>query len=198
MFGLIGKTRAKPGKRDELIELYLTDVRKMPGCRSYVIATDPTDDQALWIAEVWEDHASHQASVKSPAVLYAMPLVASLEEHFQTWPVGGHGPGGPNADLSGTYGLIGKMRAHPEKRDELLALLLAEVGEMPGCFSYIVAKDGRDDDAIWITEVWDSEASHKASLAIPAVRATIARAMPLIAGFGERFVTRPVGGHGLR
>ncbi len=48
-----------------------------------------------------------------------------------------------------------------------------------------------------ITEVWDSEASHKASLALPAVKDAIGRARPLIATFGEHFVTTPVGGHGL-
>ena len=65
---------------------------------------------------------------------------------------------------------------------------------MPGCLSYIVAKDPTDADAIWITEVWDSEASHKASLSMPSVRKAIERAKPIIAGFGEHFVTEPIGG----
>lgn len=65
------------------------------------------------------------------------------------------------------YGLIGKMRAKPGKRDELLAILLRSTGAMPGCLSYVAAKDPADTDAIWITEVWDSEASHKGSLALP-------------------------------
>lgn len=97
----------------------------------------------------------------------------------------------------GMYGLIGKMMAAPGKRDELIAVLLDGTAEMPGCLSYIVAKDTEDADAIWITEVWDSEDSHKASLSLPSVRAAIGRGKPLIAGFGERYVTEPVGGHGL-
>jgi hypothetical protein len=32
---------------------------------------------------------------------------------------------------------------------------------------------------------------------LPAVQAAIAKAKPSIAGFGERFVTTPVGGRGL-
>jgi quinol monooxygenase YgiN len=96
------------------------------------------------------------------------------------------------------YGLIGKMLCAPGKRDELLGILLDEVGDMPGCISYVVARDPANDDAIWITEVWESEASHKASLSIPAVQAAIKRAMPLIARFGEHIVTAPVGGLGLR
>jgi quinol monooxygenase YgiN len=95
------------------------------------------------------------------------------------------------------FGLIGKMKAAPGQRDTLIAILLEGTGSMPGCLSYIVAKDTADADAIWITEVWDNEASHKASLSLPAVQAAIARARPIIAGFGERFLTTPVGGAGL-
>jgi hypothetical protein len=40
-------------------------------------------------------------------------------------------------------------------------------------------------------------ACHRASLALPAVKDAIALGRPLIAGFGERIVTAPVGGHGL-
>jgi quinol monooxygenase YgiN len=61
----------------------------------------------------------------------------------------------------------------------------------------VVANDLADPDAIWVTEVWASEDAHRASLDLPAVQDAIARGRPLIAGFGERFVTRPLGGHGL-
>ena len=95
------------------------------------------------------------------------------------------------------YGLIGKLKAQPGKRDELAAILVAGTGDMPGCQSYIVAADKNDPDALWITEVWDSEESHKASLSLPAVLAAISKGRPLITGFGERFETLPVGGVGL-
>ncbi len=68
---------------------------------------------------------------------------------------------------------------------------------MPGCLSYVVAKDPTDADAIWITEVWDSQHSHRASLSLPAVQKAIARGKPMIASFGPTTDTQPVGGHGL-
>ena len=68
---------------------------------------------------------------------------------------------------------------------------------MPGCRSYVLALDGADEDALWITEVWDDQASHDASLSIRSVQQTISRAGPLIAGFGTRIVTTPLGGIGL-
>ena len=95
------------------------------------------------------------------------------------------------------FGLIGKMRAASGQRDRLIAILLEATGEMPGCLSYVVARDPADADAIWITEVWDSEASHKASLSLPRVRAAINQAMPMIAGFESSIPTEPVGGVGL-
>ena len=95
------------------------------------------------------------------------------------------------------YGLIGQLRAKPGKRDELISVLLGGVGAMPGCLSYVVAKDVQDGDAIWITEVWSSREAHAASLQLPAVTASIAKGRPLIAGFGQRFETAPVAGVGL-
>lgn len=95
------------------------------------------------------------------------------------------------------YGLIGKMLANPGERETLLAIMLGGTAAMPGCLSYVVARDPLDENALWITEVWDSAEAHKASLSLPAVQATINEARPLIAGFGERFETEPVGGHGL-
>ena len=95
------------------------------------------------------------------------------------------------------YGLIGKVSAVPGRRDELAAILLDGTQAMPGCLSYVVAGDPADPDALWITEVWDSAESHEASLALPAVQAAIARGRPLIAGFGDRVETVPIGGHGL-
>jgi quinol monooxygenase YgiN len=98
---------------------------------------------------------------------------------------------------TGMYGLIGQMKAAPGKRDELVAILSESTEGMPGCLSYIVAKDSADADALWITEVWTDKDSHAGSLKLPSVQAAIAKARPIIAGFGHRFETVPVGGVGL-
>lgn len=95
------------------------------------------------------------------------------------------------------YGLIGKIIATPGKRQELAEILIEGTREMPGCLSYVVALDSDDADALWVTEAWDSQESHQASLGLPSVRRAIERGRPLIAGFADRIVTTPVGGHGL-
>ncbi len=95
------------------------------------------------------------------------------------------------------FGLITQFKVVPNQRDALIALLTAGSSGMPGCVSYIVAKDAADADALWITEVWSTRESHRTSLSLPAVQQAIAKGRPLIAGFGARFETEPVGGHGL-
>ncbi len=95
------------------------------------------------------------------------------------------------------HGLIGRILAAPGRRDDLVAVLIENEGGMPGCFSYVIAEDQENPDAIWVTEVWDSAESHLASLKLPAVQAAIARGRPLIAGFDNRVETTPLGGIGL-
>jgi quinol monooxygenase YgiN len=96
------------------------------------------------------------------------------------------------------YGLLVHMTATPGRRDALISILLGGIDAMPGCLSYVVAGDSANPEGIWITEVWDSQASHKASLSLPSVKDSISRARPLIAGFDKPIETVPVGGYGLR
>ncbi|MCI0435291.1 MAG: antibiotic biosynthesis monooxygenase [Gemmatimonadetes bacterium] len=96
------------------------------------------------------------------------------------------------------YGLIGTVTAVAGQRDALARSLLEGTHAMPGCLSYVIATDPADPDALWITEVWDGPASHQASLALPAVKAAIAKGRSLSAGFSNRVETVPIGGYGLQ
>ncbi len=100
--------------------------------------------------------------------------------------------------LTEMYGLISKMIAQNEKRDELISILLEATKDMPGCLSYVISKDTSDNNSLWITEVWSNKEDHQASLSSETVQAAIAKGKPLIAGFGDRIETIPVGGPGLR
>ena len=90
------------------------------------------------------------------------------------------------------YGLIAKLTMVPGKREEMIEILMGSAAGMRGCLSYVVAKDSVDDNAIWVTEVWDSAASHDASLSLPAVKNAIPRAKEVISGFEKIAVTNPV------
>jgi quinol monooxygenase YgiN len=95
------------------------------------------------------------------------------------------------------YGLIGKLTAVAGKRDELIALLKESAADMPGCLSYIAANDSSDQNVLWVTEAWDSQASHDASLSLPAVKKAIPRAQAIVANFERIAQTNPVWGAGL-
>lgn len=95
------------------------------------------------------------------------------------------------------YGLITKIIATAGKRDALLEILLTASSSMSGCLSYVVARDKTDTDALWVTEVWQSQEAHQASLTLPSMQEAINQGRPLIAEFAQRFETEPSGGHGL-
>lgn len=90
--------------------------------------------------------------------------------------------------------MIARLTAQPGRRDDLIAALSRGTRDMPGCLSYVIAKDAAEEDGVWVTEAWDSEASHDASLTVPAVLETIAQAKPLVAKFERVAVTEPVAG----
>jgi quinol monooxygenase YgiN len=92
------------------------------------------------------------------------------------------------------YGLIAKLTAAAGKRDQVIQIIGDSTTSMPGCISYVLAKDAADENVIWVTEVWDSKGSHDASLTLPRVKQSIVDARPLIAGFESVAVTAPVRG----
>ncbi len=95
MYGLIGQLFALPGRRDDLAAILLSGSAGMPGCRSYVVALDAQDADALWITEVWDSADAHRASLQLPAVRDAIgrgkPLIARMGAYTATRPVGGTG-----------------------------------------------------------------------------------------------------------
>jgi quinol monooxygenase YgiN len=95
------------------------------------------------------------------------------------------------------FGLIVQIQSAPGQRALLAEKLLAGSADLPGCVNYGIALDKQDADAIWVTEVWESAELHAASLELPQVRAVIAEAGPLIAGFGQRVEVEPIAGTGV-
>ncbi len=89
------------------------------------------------------------------------------------------------------YGYLATMRARPGRRDDIVALLLGGVDGLraAGCDLYVVGTPAGtpgggtgDPDVIWVYEVWRSREHHAASLELPATKAAIAAAMPMLTG----------------
>jgi len=47
------------------------------------------------------------------------------------------------------YGLMGSFKAAEGRRAELILLIRAEAGAMPGCLSDVVAEAPADEAAVW-------------------------------------------------
>lgn len=89
------------------------------------------------------------------------------------------------------YGLHGKLKATEGKGEELASILKeasALVSTAKGCHLYMVSKDTKEREAIWVTEVWDSKEDHDQSLHMAGVRELISKAIPLLDGQPEKGV----------
>jgi quinol monooxygenase YgiN len=94
MYGLISRITAQSGRRDELVKILLSAMaNSMAGCLNYIVATDPSDANSIWVTEVWQSRQAHAASLSIPAVKEAVSkgaaLIASFSRVAETAPVGG-------------------------------------------------------------------------------------------------------------
>lgn len=96
------------------------------------------------------------------------------------------------------YGFVGTMRAKPDKRDDVVTILLRDQSALAdiGCRAYIVGVNEDQPDLIYVTEVWESKQAHDDSLQLESVKAAIREAMPMLTGeFSNQWFTI-VGGLG--
>lgn len=86
---------------------------------------------------------------------------------------------------------VGTLEAVPGQRDALVDILTRRNDALRsiGCLAYEVGIDDSAPDTVFVSELWASADAHRASLELPAVRAAIAEAMPLLTGVmgGFRF-----------
>lgn len=94
------------------------------------------------------------------------------------------------------YGLIVKLTSAPGRRADLVEVLGGDDSHtIAGCLSFIVAEDTKDPEVLWVTEVWASEASHKASLALLPSKPGLPAIESLVARHERIAVTKPVEKH---
>jgi len=98
MYAMTGKLTAQSGKRNALVEILLRAsevVAQLPGCRAYIVNEDVADRTCVWVFEVWDDKAAHDASLKNERVKSliseAMPLMDGPPSGAELKVAGGHG-----------------------------------------------------------------------------------------------------------
>lgn len=92
----------------------------------------------------------------------------------------------------GKWGLLGRMKAQPGRRGDLIAVLQESSRDVPGKLVYLIQLEEDDSDAFWINEIWESRAAYDACLTLPQVVKGMERARPLLAGIEHRTETQPL------
>ncbi len=98
------------------------------------------------------------------------------------------------------YAFYGKFKLQKGKREEFIIILLQAaklVSPAKGCHHYIVYKDVKDEDVVFVSEIWDTKEDHDNSLKIEGCRELILRAMPLVDGTPEGTSLEVIGGKGI-
>ena len=98
-YGLHGKLKSITGSYEKLTQI-LIDASKLvsnaKGCRLYLISKDKTDNDSIWVTEVWDSKEDHDNSLNAEGVKalisQAMPLIEGRPEKGQELEVlGGKG-----------------------------------------------------------------------------------------------------------
>ena len=98
------------------------------------------------------------------------------------------------------YGFYGKFKSQKGKRDELISILLQAsklVSTAKGCHQYIIYRDIKNEDNVFVSEIWDTKEDHDNSLKIEGCAELISKAMPLIDGKPEGTSLEVAGGKGI-
>jgi quinol monooxygenase YgiN len=96
-FGYIGSMKVKPGHRADVAAVLVdgADRLREAGCDLYVVTESATDEDTIWVTEVWQSKEHHDASLKLPEVAAAvgkvMPLLTGEFTQQQTNVLGGLG-----------------------------------------------------------------------------------------------------------
>jgi quinol monooxygenase YgiN len=96
--------------------------------------------------------------------------------------------------------VLAKMTTQDGKRAELIAgmgPMLEHVESEEGTLTYIVNEDAKDDNVVWMYEVYADQESFEAHGKSDAMKALGVAVGPLLGGRPELIFLRPVGGKGL-
>jgi quinol monooxygenase YgiN len=80
-YGYIGSMRVKDGHRDAVVEILTSgsDGLAAAGCHLYAVGRSVTDENMIWVTEIWESRQHHDASLQLPetraAIGQAMPML---------------------------------------------------------------------------------------------------------------------------
>ncbi len=96
-FGYSGSMRTKPGQRDQVVQILLTETAELTeaGALAYIIGVREDDPDVITVDEVWLSAEHHRASLQLPrtqaAIAQAMPMLTGEFNGQERTVVGGLG-----------------------------------------------------------------------------------------------------------
>jgi quinol monooxygenase YgiN len=96
-YGYIGSMRARAGHRDDVVAILTGGAvgLRAAGCRLYAVGLSATDENMIWVTEIWESRQHHEASLQLPetkaAIARAMPMLTGEFTGQELTIVGGLG-----------------------------------------------------------------------------------------------------------
>ena len=178
LYGLVTQMVAVPGRRAELIERFAAGWVVTPFKIAYLVCKDADDEDALWITEVWPSVDDNLKIWSRPEVQKAAsgirPLIAQLRQQHEVFPMGPPEVR-PRAGDAQAYGLVTEVTARAGCRAEFIAGLLEMKRYIGEDVTYLIAADAKNDDAVWLSEVWASAQAKAEWLEMPQVKDILAR-----------------------
>jgi quinol monooxygenase YgiN len=79
-YGYIGSMKARPGQRDEIVKILISGTDRLPelGCLLYVVSRSDSDDDVIWVSEVWQTKEHHDQSLQIPEVRASIATVMPM------------------------------------------------------------------------------------------------------------------------
>ena len=96
-----------------------------------------------------------------------------------------------------SYVLINKLTTKPGKRNEVIDILLKSgrtFDANDACELYLVSEDKKDDNIIWVQDIWKDAESHSQAMQDETMRTYVQQAMPLLEGMPEQIELSAAGG----
>jgi quinol monooxygenase YgiN len=94
-YGIVRTFITRPDQRENFVRALIEGYRDMPGCRSFIVATDPTDETTVWVTEIWDSRDRRTAEFETPRIKAAAARAKAFLDHRdlkrETRPVGGVG-----------------------------------------------------------------------------------------------------------
>lgn len=95
------------------------------------------------------------------------------------------------------YSINGKLVASSGNGSLLRQYLLEAASEMEAvdlCYCYIVGVNKDEPDAVYVYEVWENQAAHRASLELDVLKTLMAKAKPIIVTMSSKTDLTIIGG----